>query len=291
LLGRKLTQYKRIFEVLSKHGLAGFRYFLIGIFVSFLLSLMNNGIAMSQDDGLSNAPGDCLICHRDSYRQWGESAHNRSAFRDSAFQAVWERERQSSDCLLCHTTGSDPDSGTMGFEGVGCIACHPPIGNGDYNSEVREHQRLQIPDRAEDCAGCHGNDHALTYLEWEESAHSEEIIVDCLACHDAHSGDLIVDDTIELCGSCHFQPVPTNTNHMGVDSGCTDCHPEPVDMDNVHLDDGDEPVATCVECHMVTEADRWGRYLDNAGHTLDVELTACMNCHGELHIMQPRGSD
>ena len=263
------------------------RYFLVGGFVCCLLLLMSSGVATSQDRRLSDSPGDCLICHRATYRLWGDSAHNRTAFRDAAFQAVWEREQQSSECLVCHTTGADLDTGSVGFEGVGCLACHPPVGNGDYDSEVQKHERLSIPDRAEDCATCHGNDHAVTFLEWEASAHNSDMKVECANCHEPHSSALLVADSIELCGSCHFQPVPTNSIHMHTDSGCTDCHPSPISMENVHMQGGDERAADCVECHMVSELDQWGRYLSNAGHTMKVSLTACVNCHGELHILQP----
>jgi predicted CXXCH cytochrome family protein len=200
---------------------------------------------------------------------------------------VWERARQSPDCLTCH----NPLAETTHATGVGCGACHHTIDTTRRQAEgssTTYHGQMGTLASAADCGTCHGADHALTYVEWEASAHNGARTVDCLSCHQSHTGGLTAASGRELCGSCHLQDVPTTNPHMHVDSGCTDCHPAPVSTDNVHMS-GLETDVECVACHVVTELDHYGRYLARAGHLMDVPLVACTNCHGSLHdlLSQP----
>lgn len=260
-------------------------------FVFCLLSLLSGYIDAGTGNRQSNSEYECRSCHKDTYEEWAVSKHNTSAFDGETFQAAWESTRRSTACLHCHTTGFDPTTDTIDTEGVGCAACHQPLDNGEFDPDEREHARLSIPRRIEECAVCHGNDHALTYTEWDASAHNGAIDVGCLVCHGAHDTSLVKEDTNDLCSSCHLQPVPENSPHMEVTSGCTDCHPSPVSVDNVHMSGDDGAVADCVTCHMTPEYDKWGRYMSNTGHSFEVTLTACMSCHGNLHDQQPGESE
>ncbi len=259
-------------------------------FVCLSLFLLRDHTAAGRGDRPNNSNEECRLCHRDIYEAWEVSMHNTTAYKGDKFQAVWESEGQSTDCLDCHATGFNPATGTVDTVGVGCAACHQPVDNGEFDPDERDHTQLSIPRRVEACATCHGNDHALSYTEWEMSAHNGGIEVGCLSCHGPHDTGLIRDDTIDLCGSCHFEPLPVNSIHMEIESGCSDCHPSPISVENVHMSGGDGAVADCVACHMVPEYDRWNRYLSNTGHTLEVTLTACVSCHGELHDLQPGAS-
>lgn len=267
------------------------RIILVIGFVCWLLSPLSGYTGAETGNRQHNSDAECRSCHRDVYEAWKVSKHNTTAYDGEAFQAAWEGARRSTECLDCHTTGFNPDMGTMDSAGVGCAACHTALDNGEFDPNERDHARMSIPRRIDECATCHGNDHALSYTEWEASAHNGGIGVGCLMCHDAHDTGLVKEDTNDLCGSCHLQPVPVSSPHMEVTSGCTDCHPSPVSVENVHMSGADGAVADCVMCHMVPEYDQWGRYLSNTGHTLEVTLAACMSCHGNLHDQQPGASE
>ncbi len=263
------------------------RVILVIGFTGCLMWVMGGPILSVQGDSPARAPHECRECHLEAYESWARSAHNTRAFIGREFRAVWARERQSPQCRACHTTGYTAETGSQAYTGVSCEACHQPVENGTIaEGEYREHEQLSIPRRVDECGVCHGAGHALTYVEWEASAHNGGIEVGCLSCHDAHSGHLVETDMVALCGSCHFQPVPVNSPHMGVESGCTDCHPVPIATDNVHMHENSDAAADCVACHMVTEEGPYGLYLSNAGHTLQASLAACVNCHGSLHDLQ-----
>lgn len=240
------------------------------------------GQLSAQDGTRLQSPRYCGRCHEEAYAHWAGSAHNLET-QGERFQSVWVRQRQAPECLACHATQLGSGENTVTYYGVTCTACHAAIG-ADFDPEKRDHVMMSIPESSRSCAGCHGADHALTYTEWEASAHNGAREVGCLDCHDAHTGELAQDNLAALCDSCHNQPVPMNSPHMHITSGCTDCHPAPTATDNVHMG-GSEPVAECTACHMVTVMEEWGRYLENAGHSMTVPLAACVNCHGELHML------
>jgi len=262
---------------------------LLAVLMGWALLVVGSAVVLAQEgDYADRSPRLCGNCHVDEYEVWAQSGHGR-AFEDATFQAAWERARFAEACLTCHSPAYDPVPGAWTFAGVGCGACHRTIDETRREGDgYKYHGTMSVDRPVATCAGCHGEDHALTYPEWELSAHNGARTVDCFDCHTAHSGDLLTADSVTLCGGCHLQEVPTTNPHMHQEGGCTDCHPAPVNMDNVHMH-GDEPAADCVACHMVTEPDRYGRYLANAGHTMQVELAACTNCHGALHDLLPRG--
>lgn len=256
------------------------------VLLGLALLVYSSAVVFAQEGEYANrSPHLCGNCHEDEYDRWVRSDHGR-AYDDEVFQAAWERARQAEACLSCHSPSYGPVPGAWAFAGVGCGACHRTIddtrreGDGYYY-----HGTMNVLSSAADCAGCHGADHALTYREWELSAHNGPRVVDCFGCHEPHSTGINAVDGATLCGSCHLQEAPTTNPHMHQDGGCTDCHPAAVHTDNIHMQ-GAEPAADCIACHMVTEPDRYGRYLSNAGHTMQVELAACTNCHGDLHALQ-----
>nr|MBN1229000.1 hypothetical protein [Anaerolineae bacterium] len=256
---------------------------IIGCILTAILLLLTANQLSAQGETRPRSPRYCGRCHEEEYAHWRDSAHNLEAFQGERFQSVWDRQRRSSECLACHTTQLGEGDDAVTYNGVTCAACHVAVDD-TYDPDEREHVMMSIPKSSESCAGCHGGDHALTYLEWENSAHNGPREVGCLDCHDAHTGDTVQNDISALCGSCHMQPVPTVSAHMHINSGCTDCHPASVKTDNVHMG-GSDP-AECTDCHMVIEMEEWGRYLENAGHSMTVSLAACTNCHGSLHEMQ-----
>lgn len=258
-----------------------------GLLLIGLTAALLNGAAMqAQDDSdyADTPPRQCRVCHADIYREWRDS-HHALSFSSAEFQRVWERSRQNPDCLTCHSPAFDAETGEMAYEGVGCAACHRTLDpTRRRGSGFTYHGKMSTQPSAADCGSCHGADHALTFIEWQSSAHNGARAVDCLGCHQSHAGGITAASGEELCGSCHLQDVPTVNPHMHVEGGCTDCHPAPVNMDNVHMHGGAD--IDCIACHVVTEPDQYGRFLKRAGHLMDVSLAACLNCHGSLHDLQ-----
>ncbi|MBK7219238.1 MAG: hypothetical protein IPH95_19830 [Candidatus Promineofilum sp.] len=69
---------------------------------------------------------DCTGCHEGLRGYWEQSAHG-YALVDPAFQKAWMEAGSPDECLACHTTGFDPETGEFKEGGVGCLACHSPF--------------------------------------------------------------------------------------------------------------------------------------------------------------------
>lgn len=226
---------------------------------------------------------NCAECHAGIYQDWLLSGHRLTLY-SREFQNSWERARRSTDCLSCHTTGFDPVTGPI-YWGVTCAACHAPSGEPVDPDEEREHEPYSVPEDSAACAVCHSGGHTVTYADWQASPHNGRRPADCFDCHDSHSASLIEDDIQEVCGACHFQPVPRDAPYMHYEGSCTDCHAKNVSVDNVHMHGGSEAVAGCEDCHMLSTTDLRG-YLIDSGHRMSVSLESCVACHGALHGMQ-----
>jgi hypothetical protein len=72
-------------------------------------------------------PSACMQCHPAAHGQWASTPHARAL---AALKA--EKDRESPDCLKCHTTGFGRDGGfesagaTPALANVGCESCHGP---------------------------------------------------------------------------------------------------------------------------------------------------------------------
>ncbi|NPV68338.1 MAG: hypothetical protein HPY64_14445 [Anaerolineae bacterium] len=226
--------------------------------------------------------GDCAGCHPGQYRGWLLSSHRLTLY-DRVFQEAWKREKRSTECLTCHTTGYDEETGPL-YWGVTCAACHQPAGAVLQPGEERDHEPLTIPDESADCAACHQGGHTVTYAEWAASDHNGYRPANCQDCHDAHSVALVAGNITDLCGICHLQPVPTDAPYMHYEGTCTNCHAHEISVDNVHMRGGDKAAASCVDCHMLSARNFKG-YLTASGHGMTVSLASCVGCHGSLHEM------
>jgi cytochrome c553 len=60
----------------------------------------------------------CKACHKDQHSSWLETTHAK------AFDVLSDEEKQSPECVGCHTTGTTA-KGVL-LEGVSCEACHGP---------------------------------------------------------------------------------------------------------------------------------------------------------------------
>ncbi len=99
----------------------------------------------------------CIGCHQGLHPQAID------AWRESPMSSTFERikdEPKKDNCLACHTTGFNPETGHYSEEGVGCEACHGPGADAvklvlaGQAAKHKEAIRLN-PDSALVCARCH----------------------------------------------------------------------------------------------------------------------------------------
>ncbi len=155
-------------------------------------------------------------------------------------------EKLKYDCGACHTTGYRPSGHQDGMEGivgqwaapgVQCEACHGP---GSLHADNPYGIALKIDRDPEACGKCHrrGDVTAVDakggfiehHEQYEELYQSKHITLDCVTCHDPHTGVIQLRQenlpaTRTECANCHFKEAQNqkNPDHDGyVD--CVDCH-------------------------------------------------------------------
>jgi predicted CXXCH cytochrome family protein len=150
-------------------------------------------------------------------------------------------------CGSCHTTGYDNGGnqddlpgliGTWLQPGVRCERCHGP---GSLHAKNPKGVRLLVEQDSALCRECHTYvptasldikngfiQHSDQFGDLSQSKHQ---ILDCLTCHDPHSG--VVQMRLEgqqttrlLCQDCHYMEAQfqNNPSHTALNIGCTDCH-------------------------------------------------------------------
>ncbi len=194
---------------------------------------------------------DCTGCHEGVRGYWEQSAHG-YALVDPVFQNEWTRQGSPDECLACHTTGFNPETGEYKEGGVGCLACHSPVPGNHPDSYMPTDVSSRL------CGDCHLD----TFQEWEVSEHGQQGMT-CNQCHNPHTTELRVGSSQELCNSCHNTEghYYTFTGHAREGLLCTDCH--------LRVNDS-------------TEAGTMGH--GEREHTFKVDLKSCNDCHlGDMH--------
>jgi len=165
-------------QVSKGFGIASAMSFAL-IAVLFAISLTGNGgrnrnqlfkSAVVAADSLKDANPEhvgskkCRICHLGIYESWQMTAHAQ------AMDPLGSENRDSVECLECHTTGVKAD-GTL-LPGVGCEACHGP--GSEYrkmrimkNKELAVQHGLLVQTEAV-CVGCH-NEKSPTFKQFNYS--------------------------------------------------------------------------------------------------------------------------
>ncbi|MFO7661567.1 MAG: cytochrome c3 family protein [Chloroflexota bacterium] len=189
---------------------------------------------------------DCTGCHQGLRGYWEESAHGH-ALTDPVFQAAWQEQGNPRECLECHTTGYDAETGTYREGGVACLACHSPVPSNHPDSYMPTDVSSRL------CGTCH----VETFNEWEVSDHGIQGMT-CNQCHNPHTAAIRSGHSQELCQSCHNTQghYYSFTGHAREGLLCTDCH----------LRINDSPEAG-VEGH------------GKQHHTFKVDLHTCNSCH------------
>jgi len=149
------------------------------------------------------------------------------------------------DCGTCHTTGYSPIGnqdglpglvGTWAYDGIQCEECH---GAGSQHAENPITVSVKIDRDAESCGACHSrgaveevnasNGFIQHHEQYEELFQSKHIVLDCVICHDPHTGVVQLREA-ELpavktnCENCHFAEAQFEAGHDDVSVDCIDCH-------------------------------------------------------------------
>ena len=197
-------------------------------------------------DGEYLGPDLCKACHEDIHQEWSATLHA-AAFSSPIFQESWTKDPNQNECLQCHTTGYDANTGAYAFEGVTCESCHGPYRVGHPQT------KMPITPDATLCSTCH----KTTTDEWRASRHGEAGI-QCQACHNPHTQTPKAENVNALCSNCHKDPGQSFTHGTHANAGlqCSNCH---MYMNPGHVSAVGGIVAT--------------------GHTFVVGSETCIGCH------------
>jgi predicted CXXCH cytochrome family protein len=168
---------------------------------------------------------NCINCHQDISASWMTGAHGKAG-TDPIFLDAWTTQGRPGACLVCHTTGYDPATGTSEMSSVACTACHTPV---PANHPV---DKMPIDKSPDLCGKCH-SDPRFETSNWKLSAHYQRSMT-CLVCHDQHTAGMKTvagvpntgTDASDLCENCHkdaMQNFPTS-KHAEVGVTCVNCH-------------------------------------------------------------------
>lgn len=206
-------------------------------------------------------------------------------------------------CGSCHTTGysngGNQDDlpgvlGTWAQPGVRCERCHGP---GSLHANNPKGIRMLVERDSGLCRECHEYvstanlevkngfiQHSDQYGDLSQSKHQ---VLDCLTCHNPHSGvvQLRLDGqqtTSLLCQDCHWQETQFQNNpiHIALNIGCTDCHmPRLIESGaaNVRGFMGD------IRTHVVAIDPRKISQFNEDGSLATGQISldyACRHCHG-----------
>ncbi|MCP5098331.1 MAG: hypothetical protein GY943_22510, partial [Chloroflexi bacterium] len=156
-------------------------------------------------------------------------------------------EEKPYNCGSCHTTGYSPEGnqdglpgliGTWAEPGVHCEECHGP---GSLHTNHPMAFGMEIDRDAEACGDCHfrgaveevdaSGGFIKHHEQYEELFQSKHITIDCVICHDPHSGvvqnrELGGPTTRTTCENCHFEQElnKENEQHARFALDCIDCH-------------------------------------------------------------------
>lgn len=151
------------------------------------------------------------------------------------------------DCGACHTTGYRPTGhqddregivGQWAEPGIQCEACHGP---GSLHASAPYVVALKIDRDSQACGECHRRGDVTSvnakggfiehHEQYEELFQSKHITLDCVVCHDPHTGVTQLREAGEAttrttCDSCHFKEAKYQNNEQHLEWGvtCIDCH-------------------------------------------------------------------
>jgi hypothetical protein len=151
------------------------------------------------------------------------------------------------DCGSCHTTGYSPQGnqdnlpglvGTWTQPGIRCEACHGP---GSLHMTNPPGVQMMIERDSELCGECHRRGEVESvnakggfiehHEQYEELYQGKHIVLDCVTCHDPHTGVVQLrvageQTTRTQCQNCHFEQAKyqDNPTHVAMNMACIECH-------------------------------------------------------------------
>ncbi len=193
---------------------------------------------------ITDKPG-ATVSNADYLNQWNFA--NDVVGKDAGWAKYHSGEAQLKyDCGTCHTTGYKPDGhqdgmegivGTWAETGVQCERCHGP---GSLHVENPYGVALAVDRDPELCGECHrrGDVTAVDakggfiehHEQYEELFQSKHITLDCVTCHDPHTGVMQLRQAGEpttraACENCHYQQAQYQKSEVMLQVvNCIDCH-------------------------------------------------------------------
>lgn len=215
----------------------------------------------------------CESCHPEEYADWKNTVHAQAAL-DPVFREQFNKSHNQGDCLKCHTTGFDKESGKFTWEGVTCEACHGPYKQGHPAA-----QTMQLPMESSTCRVCH----QAAFQEWGKSQHAKQKI-ECFDCHRSHTQGLRTGSAETLCAACHNNE-QTQFAHSLHGIGGVECG-------NCHMAE--------MQKNTAGGASTAGAVIQAKSHTFVVPADVCNRCHSntihptggvsQTNISQPKSS-
>lgn len=209
-------------------------------------------------------------------------------------------------CGPCHTTGYDPNTpiegmpgivGSWAEPGIQCEECHGP---GSLHAANPRGVALDIERDSALCGECHIRDSSEAvnasggfikhHEQYEELFQSKHITINCVVCHDPHSGVVALrkaaeeDETVAVtrtaCENCHLdQASYQNSEIHPAMVECVDCHMPRVTksaVGNADMFTGD------IRTHlMLINPNQIGQFTEDGSQALsELGLNfACRSCH------------
>jgi hypothetical protein len=218
-------------------------------------------------------------------------------------------EEKPYNCGTCHTTGYSPEGnqddlpgliGTWSEGGIQCEECHGP---GSLHAEKPMSYAVKVDRDGEACGDCHfrgvteevdaSGGFIRHHEQYEELFQSKHITIDCVICHDPHTGVIQLRNedapatTRTQCENCHFE----QSENQALDfhpPECIDCHMPRVTKSAL----GDiEQYSGDIRTHlMAINPNQIGQFDEEGGVALS-ELGldfACRHCHRDGGDASPK---
>jgi hypothetical protein len=218
-------------------------------------------------------------------------------------------EEKPYTCGTCHTTGYSPEGnqdglpglvGTWSEGGIQCEECHGP---GSQHAQHPMSFQMDVERDAAACGDCHfrgvieevdaSGGFIRHHEQYEELFQSKHATIDCVQCHDPHTGVIQLRETDApqttrtQCEDCHFQEAK-NFNIDFHPSDCVTCHMPKVTKSAL----GDpERFTGDLRTHlMAIDPDQIEQFTEDGSQALSqLGLDfACRQCHNESGLASPK---
>ncbi len=224
---------------------------LIGLACAVPLALLSFAFTQAETAPRSTqpSPDNCQQCHAQYQQAWSGGAHSQ-ALTDPVFVKDWADQGKPKECLACHTTGYDQQTGNYAAGGVTCMACHDPVASNHPLAPATMSRSAEL------CGKCHRD----TLEQWKNSKHGASDLT-CVSCHDPHATSLKAKDTGSLCADCHGTLVAAYGHSAHAQQGMT-----------------------CTDCHITLNSTPPGMGNSTHDHSFKVDLNTCTKCHAsDMH--------